>query len=685
MAETTQTSSIQARIAALNVGQVGRAPITATPSNWNGRLDERPGLEQRSQSTAAALSYGAGSKSTNGIGNEPNGPKRNVVLPPPTNIVRTGQLVETPVKSSLVQPPRLPARKQSVHASPALPPRRPSEQLLNRKASDESISSTVSAISNLSNSTTTIAAPRTPSVDGGRVKAPIFDPASLPPLPPKRTKEDIENRYKDIEKAKAVPGYKDVEKKRATLTATNSSPSVTTVEITPPPKTLTLPPRKPPRADPRAHNGEMSVEQPPSRAVRSALTYGMNKCQDQDATNGAFNRVPSPAPPKTRVPPPIPLASRPDLSKAMAAKPRSQSQVPITTTPPCLICRDFSAPDAHAAKFPRSSVPSLDWLVTQLITPFSSPTDQARCIFTWLHHNIEYDVVSFFNNNVKPSTPANTLATGLAVCEGYAGLFTAIATKAGLESVVVGGHGKGFGFTSSLVPGVPLPSENSNHAWNAVKIDNGYWKTIDCCWGAGNIAGAGQPYNKQFTPRMFTMSNDDFSLKHFPTNRSQAFRSDGRSMTWDEYMLGDQGGELLQVYNLAEVEGIGETSFLPKYKYIPISPTAHPGPTLRFQFSRLCEHWDPVRNGPGKPFVFILSIHGVEGQADDFVPFKTNGVFWWADVEPRRLGRKGQTISVYTVDTVGGTTGRGLSVDEYKMAKGRKGMGFGGIAAWELV
>ena len=412
----------------------------------------------------------------------------------------------------------------------------------------------------------------------------------------------------------------------------------------------------------------------------------MNKVQDTPAALEVNGGAPTPNPLKHGPPPPVPLASRPDLSRAMATKPKPQSQSRTASLKaPCLICRDFSAPDAHAAKFPRQSVPSLDWLAVQLTAPFSSATDQARCIFTWLHHNVEYDVVSFFNNAVKPSTPAATLTSGLAVCEGYAGLFTALATKAGLESVVVGGHGKGFGFTASLGPGAAIPAENSNHAWNAVKIDNGYWKTIDSCWGAGNIKGAGQPYNKQFTPKQFTMSNDDFSLRHFPTNRSQAFRSDSRAMSWEEYMLGDTGGELLQVYSLADVEGISETSFLPKYKSIPTSPSTHTSPTIRFQFCRVCEHWEPIRNGPGQPFVFILAIHGIDGREDDFVPFQTNGVFWWADVEVRRLGAKGQTISAYTVDTVDGRSGRGLSVEAYRAAKGRKAMGFGGLAAWKLV
>lgn len=65
--------------------------------------------------------------------------------------------------------------------------------------------------------------------------------------------------------------------------------------------------------------------------------------------------------------------------------------------------------------------------------------------------------------------------------------------------------------------------------------------------------------------------------------------------------------------------------------------------------------------------------------------FESNGMFWWADVEPRRLGARGQTVSVFAVDSVGGQSGRGLSVEEWRGAKGRKAMGFQGLAAWELV
>ena len=684
MAEDGQPQSIQARIAALKLGQVGRAPVTA-----DGSSPEKPQLYIRSHSTTVPQNLGINhsrNTSTNGIGNEPNGPIRDGVLPPPAGIIRTGQAVNRPAKPATIPPPRLPARKQSMQPSPALPPRRPSEQQLSRRDSNESISSTISTVSALSSGTRTPGS-RTPSMDSSRIVAPVFDLSTLPPLPPKRTKVDVEKRYQDIEKSKAFPGYKDAERARMPLKATKSTPSIATVEVAPPTTTPALPPRRSARP-----TSQITSEQPPPKPARSALSYGMNKPEDPAVTHGVNGRDPSPTPPKHGAPPPIPLSSRPDIAKFQSSKPKPQvhshTQVqPLSTHstgPPCLVCRDFTAPDTHAAKFPRQSVPSLDWLATQLTASFQSHTDQARAIFTWLHQNISYDVVAFFSNNVQPSTPASTLHSGLAVCEGYAGLFTALATKAGLESIVIGGHGKGFGF-STLKPGDPLPAESTGHAWNAVKIDNGYWKLIDPCWGAGNVGGKGKPYNKHFSPRQFTMSNEEFGMRHYPANKSHFFRDDGRRVSWEGYIVGDAGGELVQVYSgVAEKEGISETGFLPKYKKISISPSAHPGPTIRFQFSRVCEHWDPMRNGAGKPFLLILKIHGIDGREDDYVFFETNGTFWWADVEPRRLGARGQTVSAYTVDSVGGQSGRGLTKEEWRAAL-MKGVGFGGLAAWELV
>ncbi|KAL8933671.1 MAG: hypothetical protein Q9211_005650, partial [Gyalolechia sp. 1 TL-2023] len=583
-ADSPQAQSIQARIAALNLGHVGRAPVTATSTDHEPVL--RPSPPPRGQTANIPATLSNGHYISNGIGNEPNAIRHNAVLPPPT-IIRTGE--------RKAPPPALPPRKQSSYPSPALPPRRPSETI-QRRGSGASISSTISTTSALSVGTNGMArtsASRTPSMDAGRKLAPVFDQASLPPLPPKRTIEQVEKRYENIERS------------RMGLKPTKSTPCVTTVEVAPPPSLPSRPPQRAPQ--PKVSDGaarEIPPEQPPAMPARSALSFGMNKPQEPDPKKGV-NRVPSSAGGAANgAPPPIPASSKPDLSKLLATKPKSTScsQSSELVSAACLTCRDFSGPDAHAAKFPRETVPSLDWLATQLVGPFTSPTDQARAIFTWLHHNIAYDIISFCNNAVKPSTPANTLATGLAVCQGYAGLFTAIASKAGLESLVVSGHGKGAGF-SPLPPGQPIPSEYSTHAWNAVKIDNGEWKLVDACWGAGHVCIRDQAYTKKFAPRHFAMDNNEFGLRHFPTNKALFYRTDGRpQISWEEYILGPFGSSAAQpvtVYaGAAEEEGIAEASVRPAQLQIPTEPNM----IIQFRFGKVCEHWDPVKHGPGEPY-----------------------------------------------------------------------------------
>ncbi len=665
-----QGTSIQARIAALNLSQVGRAPdvtVSYRPVPTIG-VEQPPPLPLNRPSNDHRRHTASITSHTNGYttrGNEPIGPESNHILPPP-NIQRTGQSTLAKPKPP---PPSLPVRRPSAQPSPSLPPRRPLEQL-NRRGSTESASSVtsgVSSISALSIGTASTSTSRVPSVDGGRLRAPAYDSSTLPPPFPKRPEQNNDRR-------------------RISLKTTKSSPIVVAPGLEPPPPSL--PPRLPARKAQVVNAREPSQTPVPVVAKKSALSFGLNR-EPADAPqllNQGSDGVTSGRNPNKpgEAPPPIPLASRPNLSQLQASKPRPSLVQPTTS---CLKCRDFSGPDKHAALFPRQSVPSLDWLASQLATPFPSHTDKARAIFTWLHHNVAYDVVSFFNNDIKPSTPASTLSTGLAVCEGYAGLFTALAIKAGLESIVITGHGMGFGL-APVPDGLPLPPESSNHAWNVVKIDNGEWKLIDACWGAGHIGGKGKPYTKHFNPSFFTMDNNEFGLRHFPTDTNQFFRIDGRPrISWAEYIVGDPGGERAQVYTAATTEHfLKETSFLPRYKQVSVDPRQYPSSTIRFQFEKVCEHFDFERNGNGKSYCFVLIVHNQDGmKKDDYIPFETNDQFWWLDVRPEFLGVPGESIMLGNVETINGKDARGLTKQEYLAKKGKVASSFGGVASWDLV
>lgn len=269
----------------------------------------------------------------------------------------------------------------------------------------------------------------------------------------------------------------------------------------------------------------------------------------------------------------------------------------------------------------------------------------------------------------------------MAVCEGYAGLFAALAMKAGLEAIVVSGHGKGYGH-SELQPGQPLPAFNAGHAWNACRFDNGEWKLIDPCWGAGTVGGKGQPFTPGFNPTEFTKSNDDFGRTHFPSDHPKQFRNDGRVLSWEEYITSSKSGTAAKMYNgyVAE-EGLTEASFAPVANPIVL---AHQGPNTRFMFQKICPHWDPVRCGKGEYFVYVLHVEALDGTDRNHIPFERGDGVWWCDVDTRELGRPGQKVMIFAVSEFDGKEGRGLSVQEYRRKKGKVALMWAYVAEWEL-
>ncbi|OAA62353.1 Transglutaminase-like protein [Cordyceps fumosorosea ARSEF 2679] len=382
-------------------------------------------------------------------------------------------------------------------------------------------------------------------------------------------------------------------------------------------------------------------------------------------------------------PPPIPTATRPSALQIKEVSSRATQPQPAPELNNCFACRDWSAPDAVAAQYPRQSVPRNDpvgYLAHNLCSAFPSYSDKARAIFTWCHHNIAYDTGAFFGNSVKHQTGESTIFSGLAVCAGYAETYKAIANRAGLECDVVGGHGKGFGYTP-LKDGEPVPrADPSGHAWNAVRIDGGGWKLLDACWGAGNVDGATQSFNKVFAPIHFNATNEQFGARHFPEKSKFQYREDGRTVSWEEYYRGRANGEPVTIFSNTAEEGIDNSSMEPANKHIQVNS----GQIIRFQFCKICPHWKSEKNGPGKPPLFVLNIHGLDGRKDDMVPIETDGYWHWLDVNSRDLGAPGQKVEVMQITSVDHKDARGLSARDFLAAKGRKAMAFSFLTQWIL-
>ncbi|KAH8205541.1 hypothetical protein TruAng_000247 [Truncatella angustata] len=559
-------------------------------------------------------------------------------------------------------PPALPSRTNTntSQPSPSLPPRRSSTQTLQvRRGSNSSDVSQISTISNLSlrraPSYTSITSTETQS---SRKLPPALDQAKLPPLPP--TKRERE--------AQAA-----TEAAKAPIRAIKSAPIVPQVKDNAP--RPGLPPRLPSRpVKPPPTPQEQVDDAPPilPRRLPPPPTGGYTHPNSFEPRGPPLAKRPN-------GPPPVPTSSRPSMTQIDAIAVRATANNAVT----CLICRDFSRPDAIAAQYPAHSLPRNDpvgFLANVLCGSFPSQTDKARAIFTWMHHNIAYNTEEFFGNCIKSRGVEETIFHGKAVCQGYAEVYMAIAKRAGLECVMVTGHGKGFGHTA-LQKGQPPPARNpTGHAWNAVRIDNGEWKLLDACWGAGALMN--NAYTPGFNPSMFYLSNDLFGLKHFPSDQRHFFRADGRIPTWEEYSIGPTNGEQAEWYGIGTREGLSEFTFAPPEKHISVNSNE----VVRFQFAKVCEHWIGEKHGQGKNYLLVLCIHGQDGRKDENIPLEHDGHWWWIDVKARELGAPGQTLHLGGIKTWGDNQdARGLTKQEYQSRIGRVGYSMDFYVRWELV
>ncbi|KAL2277053.1 hypothetical protein FJTKL_00334 [Diaporthe vaccinii] len=654
MAETEerQFNSLAERIAALDQQRNFTAPATKRPPPPP--PPNRPPSRAPSQVNSPPLD-GAAQNAT------PVVPARPTKKAPPALPQRSNtepQNGSSPTRSLASQ------RQASDQISPALPPRRPSTQSLGpRRNSNESVKSHASSISALSLNQTT-----SHRGNDGRKLPPPLEEANLPPLPPTRREREAA-MAKENEDSRAASAARMA---KPPLLPKRSMPALPQASSARP----SLPPRLPsrPARSPGLDGAEASppiqpsrrLPPPPDKFIRTIPEVSGN-------TSGG-----TPADPSTDVPPPIPIASRPSAAQIDAATANSTAQQAAS----CLVCRDFSGPDSVAAQYPSSAIDRRDpvgYLASVLCGPFPSSTDKARAIFTWCHHNIAYDVEGFFGGCIQRGTASDTIFSGKAVCEGYARVYEAIAKRAGLECIVVGGHGKGYGFTPLKEGERPPPRKASGHAWNAVKIDNGYWKLLDACWGAGSVSG--QSYNQHFKPNQFTASNEMFGMTHFPEDSRHFFRDDGRTPSWEEYIVGVSRGERTQWFSNAIEEGLNEWCSSPVEKKIPV----YSGEVVRFQFAKVCEHWTSERNGLGKPRLLMVQIHGVDGRKDDLVPCESDGFWWWCDIPARDLGSPGQKVQLIALKTLGDQDGRGVTKAQFLSKKGRCGMSWDIFAQWELV
>ncbi|MHB9036250.1 MAG: transglutaminase domain-containing protein [Armatimonadota bacterium] len=135
-------------------------------------------------------------------------------------------------------------------------------------------------------------------------------------------------------------------------------------------------------------------------------------------------------------------------------------------------------------------------------------TEKARAIYSWIIHNVDFDPVIYASGKYGDQKPEAVLKSRKTVCGGFAGLFEALAKRAGLQVAVIPGFSRGKGY----YPGVK--SDRRDHAWNAVMLD-GKWHLLDTIWGAGYV-DANNLFVRKPCEHYFLTPPERFISDHFP-------------------------------------------------------------------------------------------------------------------------------------------------------------------------
>ena len=188
----------------------------------------------------------------------------------------------------------------------------------------------------------------------------------------------------------------------------------------------------------------------------------------------------------------------------------------------------FHALDEYARKTPKKYTTDPETLSQYLLKPAKTDLQKVRTLFTWIATHVQYDAEAYNSNNYPDQSALNVLASRKAVCAGYSALMQTLCEAAGLEAKSIVGYAKGYGYK----PGDKFTE--TDHAWNAVKIDDA-WHLFDVTWGSGfGTTKDGKLVTAmEFDPFWFDVHPKAFIFTHLPEDPSWQLTGDVWQL--DEY------------------------------------------------------------------------------------------------------------------------------------------------------
>ncbi len=195
-----------------------------------------------------------------------------------------------------------------------------------------------------------------------------------------------------------------------------------------------------------------------------------------------------------------------------------------------LILSIFTGEVAYLQMNKTNRVEDPAYLAKVLTGGLESDKEKVRVIFRWITDNISYMVKSnqkimaaglasqkFLPEDIDDGSPLKSLndrvAEGVlkkreAICNGYARLFSALCSHAGIQSEVIVGYARGGNSRSASKFSV-------NHTWNTVFLD-GRWQLLDASWASGYISRDRNEFIRDYDAKYFLSDPRFFITDHFP-------------------------------------------------------------------------------------------------------------------------------------------------------------------------
>lgn len=189
--------------------------------------------------------------------------------------------------------------------------------------------------------------------------------------------------------------------------------------------------------------------------------------------------------------------------------------------------QDFSRIDNIVKSYPKYTQPQQ--LADKINKDFKNDASKVRAAFRWLTHNIRYDLEEYYKPKkviefrftteeerlqklqaIKDKIVEDAFLSKMGVCEEYAQSFKKIADLLGIEAEVIKGYVRNSAQEIGRVP------RSTNHAWNAVKVNN-KWMILDATWAAGYMYNG--KWVKDFNEYFYDVDKQKIKRTHYPDSR----------------------------------------------------------------------------------------------------------------------------------------------------------------------